>query len=187
MSWLIDHANLVYILLGIVALGFVTAWWLNKRVKFLAYALLPLALIGLFWLFTRMVVTDQQQIRQHVEAMAEDVVNQDADRLFRHVSARFKYHGMDRKQMNDAVARALKLHKVGGAFISNYAPIDIDRGAGKAKVAFLVKVDDLSGNMVFFARCEAAFVLEDAEWKLSGVEFFNPVANQDQPMAIPLP
>src|SRR5690349_122568 len=89
MSWLIDHANVVYILLGIVALGFVTAWWLNKRVKFLAYALLPLALIGLFWLFTRMVVTDQQQIQLNVEAMAEAVVNQDADRLFRHVSTKF--------------------------------------------------------------------------------------------------
>ena len=44
MSWLFDHANVVYVLLGIVALGFVTAWWLNKRVKYLLYGIIPIVL-----------------------------------------------------------------------------------------------------------------------------------------------
>jgi hypothetical protein len=187
MTWFIDNANLSYILLGIVALGFIGAWWVNKRVKFLAYAGVVVLLICVVWLLTRFVVTDQQQIRRNIEAMADAVVTQDADGLFRHVSTKFMYKGMNREQMHAAVARAIKLHRVGGAFISDYTPVEIDRAAGKARVAFRVRVDDRDGSMVFFARCEAALVMEGSDWKLSGVEFYNAVANQDQPITIPLP
>jgi uncharacterized membrane protein (Fun14 family) len=186
MSWLIDNANIVYILLGLVALGFAVAGWQTRRVKFFALALIPVALICLFWLLTRMVITDQQQIHNSIDAMTTAVVNQDADALFKHVSKDIQHRGMDRKEMHDRVARAIRLHKVKEAFISDFTA-EASRATGKAKASFRVRVDDQDGGTVFFARCEADFVLEANEWKLNGVEFFNPVANQDQPMNIPLP
>jgi hypothetical protein len=187
MSWIFDHANVVYILLGIVALGFVTAWWLNKRVKFLLYAGIPIVLMLAFWLLGRLVVTDQQQMHQSLVEMADAVVAQDADALFRHVSDSFRYQNMNRTEMYDRVARAIRLHKVGGALISDYRAEEVSRATGRARVSFRVKVDDVGGDMVFFARCEATFVLEGDRWKLSGVQFFNAVANQDVPINIPLP
>jgi hypothetical protein len=187
MSWLFDHVNVIYILLGIVALGLVTAWWLNKRVKFLVLAAIPITLIGLVWLLGQFVVTDQQEIHQSLEAMADAVVRQDADALFRHVSESFRYHNMNRKEMYDRVARAIRLHKVGAAFISDYRAEEVSRSTGRARVSFRVRVDNQGGDMVFFARCEADFLLEAGQWKLSGVEFFNAVANQDRPINIPLP
>jgi uncharacterized membrane protein (Fun14 family) len=187
MSWLVDNANIVYLLLGSIALGFIVAGWLTRRVKFFALALIPLTLIGLFWLLTRVVVTDQQQIHNSVDAMAMAVVNQDADTLFKHVSKDFQHHGRNRQEMHDGVARAIKMHKVKEAFISNFQATDVSRTKGTAKASFRVRVDDQAGETVFFARCEAAFVLEADQWKLNGIEFFNAVANQDQPMNIPLP
>jgi hypothetical protein len=187
MYWLFDNANIIYILLGIIALGFITAWWLNKRVKYLAYAGGVVLLVGLFWFLTRLVVTDQQQIQHNVEAMAAAVVARDADALFKHIAADFTYRGNNRKQMYDAVGRAIKLHRVRDAYISDFTPTEVSRSAGKARASFRVRVDDDGGNVVFFARCEADFVLEAGQWMLRGVEFFNAVANQDQPIGIPLP
>jgi uncharacterized membrane protein (Fun14 family) len=159
MSWLVDNANIVCILLGLIALGFAVAGWQTRRVKFFALALIPVALIGLFWLLTRTVVTDQQQIHNSIDAMAAAVVNQDADALFKRVSKDFRHKGMDRKEMHDRVARAIKLHKVKEAFISEFATSGISRATGTAKASFRVRVDDQGGGTVFFARCEADFVL----------------------------
>jgi hypothetical protein len=187
MSLLVDNANIVYILLGLLALGFIVAGWLTRRVKFFALALGPVALIAVFWLTTRAVVTDLRQIHGSVDAMAGAVVNQDADELFKHVSKDFQYKGMNRNVMQDRVARAIKLHKVKEAFISQFRATEVSRAKGKAKASFRVRVDDQGGETVFFAYCEADFVLEADRWKLKGIEFFNPVVNQDQPMNIPLP
>jgi hypothetical protein len=187
MSWLVDNANIVYILLGLVALGFLVAGWLTRRVKFFALALIPLAVIGLFWLLTRTVVTDRQQIHNSIDAMAAAVVNQDGEALFKHVSKEFLHKGMSRKEMHDRVGRAIKLHKVKQAFISDFTATEVSRATGKAKASFRVRVDDQGGEIVFFARCETDFVLEADQWKLKSIDFFNPVANQDQPLDIPLP
>ena len=137
--------------------------------------------------YPRTVVTDQRQIHNSIDAMSAAVVNQDADALFKQVSKDFQHKGMNRTEMHDRVARAIKLHKVREAFISNFTAIEVARAAGKAKVSFHVRVDDEDGQTVFFALCEADFVLEADQWKLKGIEFFNAVANQDQPLNIPLP
>jgi hypothetical protein len=187
MYWFIDHANIIYIVLGLMAIGFVTAWWMKQtKRRFLYLAVAPVACIGVLWLLTRTMVTDRQQIRNNVEAMRDAVLAQDADALFRHVAADFAYKGMNRKQMYDSVARNIRRGRVQNAAISAFSVDEVSGPAGKARASFRVRVDDDGGNTVFFRRCEADFVFEDEKWKLRGIEFFDAFVNQDQPVVIPL-
>ena len=75
MSWLVDNANSLYILLGAIAAGFVVGWKLNARVKFLGYAAGILVLMGVIWALTLFVVSDSKQLEKNVHAMADAVVS----------------------------------------------------------------------------------------------------------------
>lgn len=187
MSWFIDHAIVVYIVLLVDMLALFALWYRNQRTKLLIAACAHLPIIALFWLLTQLVVTDRQQIHRNVNAMADAVVNQDPETLFKHISKEFVHKGMTREVMHDRVARAIKMYKVKNAVITDFSASDVSRSDGKAKASFLVRVDDDSGGTVFFKRCETDFVLENDLWKLKGIEFFNPMANQDRPEEIPLP
>src|SRR4051812_33199656 len=109
MNWLVDHAIYIYIVLGIALVGIFTAWWRDQRVRYLLYvAAGVIVLVGLFWGLTQVVVTDKQQIRRNLDEMADAVLAQNVDALFKHVAADFTYKHMNRKQMYDAVSFAIK-------------------------------------------------------------------------------
>src|SRR5262245_11560300 len=99
MSWLLDNPGVVYVLLGIVALGLVTAWWMTRRAVYLICAGGVVALMILFWVLTITVVTDQQQIAQHVRAMADAVAAKKPADVLKHISRDFTFKGVKRDDL----------------------------------------------------------------------------------------
>src|SRR5579864_3568241 len=88
-SWLVDNSATVYFILGIAVLGLFALWWMNRRGKYLLALLVPIALIGLTWLLTLMVVTDQRRLEQICQEMAQGIRARNLDLIFKHISASF--------------------------------------------------------------------------------------------------
>ena len=69
MSWLVDNANLWYVLFGMAALGTGAAWWLRRETKYLVGVTIAVGVILLLWLLTRLVVTDRQQLELNISQL----------------------------------------------------------------------------------------------------------------------
>jgi len=180
MSWFVDNANIVYILLGLAALGFAAAGWITRRVKFFAIALVPVLLIALFWLLTQFVATDRQQIQTHVVDMANAVVAGDAPGLFKHVARDFNYKGMTREQLAKLLTATAAMHKITEVKIWEFEVVELSRAKRSAKTHFKATVFDREATLAV-VFCIGDFVLEDEQWKLKTIDFRN-AANPDQPM-----
>ncbi len=180
MSWLIDNANVLYILLGLAALGLLTAFWLNRRVKLLAYAAVPVALIVLVWLLTVFVPTDRKQIEHNVEAMADAVVRKDLPAFFQHVARDFRYKQMTRDQVGQVIAATVDQYKITEIKVWEFELEDVSRSNGSARGHFKTSVFGKDG-LLGVVYCIARFTLEDGQWKLRAIELRD-ARNPDQPM-----
>ncbi len=166
MSWLVDHPEYLYIPLGIVALGFITAWWLNKRVKFLAYAGAAVLAIGAVLLVAYLLPSDTKAIHHAVQTMADAVVRGDDKELFKHVSRDFRHNNLNREQMAAVVKGIAAQHKISEVKIWQFACDPIERDKRSAKAQFNATVFDAEGKPLRFVLCLATFTLEDDQWKL---------------------
>lgn len=183
MSWLVDNAIPLYILLVIIAAGLVVAWRFNQRVKFLALAVIPLVLIGVIFLLTLFVVSDSKQLEMNVNAMADAVVAGKVDDLFAHISKDFNYKGMTREVLYEAARQSIQKNQVREVSIRQFsADISSDRKAAKTRFRVLARVAGADPRPFI---TEADFVLEGDQWKLKTMRFFNPMVNQDQEIGIP--
>jgi hypothetical protein len=180
MSWLIDHANHLYLLLGLVAVGLLTAGWLTRRVKFFLYAGIPIVLMGVVWLLTETIVTDRQQIQQNVRIMADAVVRGDADELFKHVARDFRYKQLTREQLAVVLKGIAAQHKITEVKIWEFEFDEVSRETLTAKAHFKATVFDKDSALAV-VFCVATFTLDDNRWKLRAIDFRN-AANPDQPM-----
>ena len=181
MSWIIDNAGFVYLLLGLVATGYLVAFWLTKRVKFLAIAISVVALIALFWLITRLVPTDRKRIEAGIFGMADAFVAQRTDDLFKHVSKDFTFAGENRLQFEKKARSTIQHYKVNDLRITQ---VDVkDVANDRAKAEFRVTAFSSQYDGPFPMRCKAEFVREGGDWKLRAIEFL--LFNSDQPLNIP--
>ena len=185
MPWLIDNANIWYVLLGIALLGFGTAWWLHRRPKYLLAAAAALGLIALLWLLTRLVVTDRKQLELNVRAMADAVVEGKADVLLKFLANDFTYEGRKRELIAEGIAKAAKKYQVYDITISGFQIEDLSDRA--ATVFFRAMAHSRVDERPYFAASRGSFIKENGQWKLREVRFFNPVVNQTQPIQLPIP
>jgi hypothetical protein len=184
MSWIVDHAGLLYVILGIAAAGFVVGWWFDKRVKFLGFAAGVLALMGLVWLLTQLVATDRTQLKQTVEAMARDVVDGKMDDLFKHIAPDFNYKGMNRDMLHRLAQNSVKGYKINNITIAKF-DADVAPNRKTAKTSFNVTPFSDTGDYLGIFRTEADFVREGEEWKLKTLRFYNAVVDQDKEIDLP--
>ncbi|MBM4067471.1 MAG: hypothetical protein FJ271_00795 [Planctomycetes bacterium] len=182
--WLVDNATVVYLVLGLTALVLAAVFWSNRRVKFLAAAGVLLGLVGLFFLLTRLIVTDREQLYLHVQAMARGVEEGDPEKVFRHFSKQFRHDNSDGATARARIAAAIRARRVSAIGISSFDAEQLSRADRKARVTFLVSFDADGHRHMFRARLE--FALEGDDWRLTRVQLFNPVVNHDQPIAIPM-
>ena len=181
MSWLIDNAGVLYLLLGLVATGYVVAFWLTKRVKYLLIAGGVVALIALFWLLARLVPTDRKQIEASIFGMSDAFVAQRPDDLFKYVSKDFTFAGENRAQFDKKARSTIEHYKVNDLRISQVDVKDVAKDTAKAEFRATAFSSLYDGP--FPMRCKADFVREAGQWKLRAIEFFP--FNSDQPLNIP--
>lgn len=183
MHWLIDHPGALYLALGLVAVGFLVAFHLSRRVVHLSVALGCLALMGVVWLLTQWIVTDSKQIDLNVRRMAADVVNGNTDDLFRYVAKGFRFGNMDRDALYAKVKQAVQMHHVDDIRIFDYEVETLSRPDRRANVNFKATIYSADGTRIFLFR--SVFVLEDEVWKIQSLKMFNPLVNTDQAIDIP--
>src|SRR5262249_39447146 len=106
--WMIDNVNLVYLLLGLVGLVCAVQWWQTRKKRYVIALGVIVALIGLVFLLTRLMVTDRQRLVQTVQEMAQELQERKLDRFFEHVSPNFLHRGMDAQAFRTDVAEKLK-------------------------------------------------------------------------------
>ena len=176
MSWVVDYANALYVLLGIVAVGLLFIWRNSRQTKYLGYTGGVLILIGLVWLATQFIDSDSKQLESNVHAMADAVVAGKVDDLFKHISKDFIWKGIDRDKMYAGVKLAIGQHKITHVRISTFRVEEVSRSQKFAKTSFLVKA---AANEEILLRTEADFGLEGEEWKLKTLRFFGPAGGQE--------
>jgi hypothetical protein len=185
MSWLVDNANALYVLLGIVAAGMVVGFWFNRRVKFLAYAVGIFTLMGMLWLLTLFVPTDRKHLDSAVKVMAQAVEEGKVDDLFKYISNDFQYKGMTRKELYDKAQLAIRLHKVNEIRISDFRVEELSRTNKTAKTRFRVSAWAAGVEQPYLFITQADFVLEGNQWKLKTMRFYNPLVDQDKEIDLP--
>ena len=183
MSWFVDNATTLYILLGIIAAGCVVAWRLNQRVKFLGYAAIAVVLIGGVWLLAHFGTSDNKQLETNVRAMADAVQAGDVDELFKHVSKDFRWKGIDRDLMYAGVKRQITAQKITHVGISSFRVENSSRADQYAKTSFLVSANAVGDQIMF--RVEGDFRLESEQWKLTTLRFYRAIGGQDQEIDLP--
>jgi hypothetical protein len=183
LAWPIDHANVVYFALGLVVLGLLVSWWLNRRVRTLVYVLAVVALIVLFWLLTLVVVTDRKQIEANLWAMERAVRENKPAELAKHLAKDFSFAGMRRDELAKAATRSADEYDVEAIKLWEFDWKSVDEN--KAEVWFRC-VAHARDAAPFLAICRATFTKEDAQWKLQRVSFHKPVADTHEEIPIPL-
>lgn len=169
LPWIADNAGAFYLLFGVTAIGLVAGWWMTRRGKLLL-ALIPLAGLALgVWLIARFTDTDQKRLQRIVEEMARGVREGNAQLIFRHISPSFSFRGMQVAQFRDYVERQLRNRRARDVTVSKFAFEQVSRSEGKAKVEFWAHTDEAHGLPI---RCEADFLFEEGEWRMSGFEIF---------------
>jgi hypothetical protein len=186
-SWLVDHAGLAYLLLGIVALGLASAWWMTRERNYLIGLAATAAMIFLVWLLGRLIVTDRQQIEANLWAMAQGVTDGQPDQVFCHLSRQFHFQDMDRDAFLPRAAKAIQQHRVKELYLWDFQVEQLDRQARTARMAFNVRLTSPWSDSPQFFLVRADFVLEDGQWRMKGFRLFNPVADTDRPIPVPLP
>jgi hypothetical protein len=182
MSWLVDNANTLYILLGLLAAALVFIWRSNRQIKYLGYAAGALVLIGLIWILGRFYISDSKQLEMNVNAMADAVVNGKVDDLFKHISKDFVYKGMTRDTLYEVARKSIQANKIANIGITQFKVEEISRHNKTAKARFTVTPFVAAEQPRPFAT-QAEFVLEGEQWKLKAVRFF--LFGTDQEISLP--
>lgn len=182
--WLIDNAKLVYVALAVVALVLAAIYWRNRRGKHLIALGAIVALVGLFWLLTRLIITDRKQIQQNLFALANTVLEQ---RPFGdYLTPEFEFQGLKRDAILAAVPRTVRDHEVTNFHIWEFSIDELSRPEKRAKASFYLRVDSAHGEYPML--CRGTFTLDNEKWRLQNMEIYhyNPLGSSGSPLSVPL-
>jgi hypothetical protein len=170
-SWLVDQAVLVYLLLGCGLLASVLAWWLQRRRSLALAALVCASLLLLFWLMTRLVVTDRQQLRQLFDELADAVCHQPTAVPSR-LAQDFRYGSLTRAEVLRYLNEHLPHYPLREVRIRQMHFVSVSRAAKHAEVEFLAFVFLQTEEMGRPWACKAVCVYEDGAWRLARLRTF---------------
>jgi hypothetical protein len=183
LSWLVDHAVLLYVLFGCVAVAFAAGWWLTRKRPHLIGLAIALALIALVWLLSLLILTDRQQIERNIREMAQGVTDKKPESVAKHLSSNFSYGRVTRATAAKEIGDVIQRQQLGAIEVLGVDFEDVSRNEGKATVNFRVRVEFTTGQYPF--RCHSHFVIEDGQWRMKDFELRNFAT--DEPIPVPLP
>jgi hypothetical protein len=167
MSWLVDNAGLICLVLGILAAALVAVWRFNQQAKYLGFAGGVLGLLIVFWIATRFIVTDAKQIESNVDAMAKALQADDKKALFKHLAKDFAVGGMAREDVYGRARAEIKDRKITKIEIMKFR-VEVSREKQSARATFLAST---FGERDQVLPVEAEFVFEEDQWKLKTVRY----------------
>lgn len=186
LHWIVDNAVLLYVLIAFFAFGF-GLLYRNTRDRRALYALTGTVAFGLLvWLLSILIVTDQQQIRRNLHAMADAVTNRKTEQLTKYLAPEV-FFNRDRSKLDRATIVAVSKQQadrlnIQGIRLTQFHFEKLSREEKKAIVLFSAVVE--MGEILNPCRCKTEFVYQGDTWLLHAVEIFTPVGNQ--PIQIPV-
>jgi hypothetical protein len=188
-TWLVDDPTMVFLILGLAALGLGAGWWTTRK---RAYALgfgVAVGLIVLVWLLSAFVPTDAKQIERAIRDMGDGVEAKNVEQIFQHISDHFEARGRDKAAFRNYAERFLRTRDAQGVRVWDFTVLDLSRLERRARVQFSVKAAGIEENQGLpFYKCRAAFALEpEGQWRMTQFELFPPTANPDRTDPLPLP
>jgi hypothetical protein len=187
LHWIVDHATLFYVLLGLVAAACAAAWWLTRKKGPLIALGVVVGLMLLIFILSLFIVTDRQMLAAAIHEMASAVEENKPEKIVKHLARDFTYGSETKKTAAKYIKRVIDGY--GLTYVKAW-DIDVEkvsREEGKAQVSFRTRVDwgNGDGTGMFICRCQ--FILEEGAWRLKSFQIFNPVVNTDQPLQIDPP
>ena len=169
--WLVDHARVLYLTLGVLALVLGCLWWMTRK-RIYRFALIGIAaILLLIWLLALFIVTDRMRIVRRVQAMAQAIDQRNLDEFFKYVSPQFGYDAMDIQQFRIYTEAQLRRYKVFSFRVHKITVPDVSRQTG-SKAGFWIDVEGAWEGETPPLRCEAIFVFERDEWLLKGFRIY---------------
>jgi hypothetical protein len=191
MSWLVDDAALIYIILGCVAVGSAVAWWRTRQGKFALGTAIAAGLIVLVYCFGLFFPSDSRRITKALQEMSEGVRTRDLNRIFAQVSDRFQQGpptfsaAVDKEAFRKRAEEIIKSRNVEQVVVWDPHFEELSHTARTARVVFSAKAKGNWGSEVPYL-VRADFVLDpDGQWRMKGFQVFNPVVNTRDPIQIP--
>lgn len=185
MSWLVDNAATLFIVIGMVALAFAAAWWVNRKRAYAIGAALALGAFALIWLLTQVITTDRQQLAINVHAMADAVVSGKPETLLKLWTADFEFQGRQAPELAQAAVKAAKQYHVSEIKITGFDVEEIN--ATTARVYFHATAFARGDDRPYMVGCRGSFIKQGKSWQLKQVRFFNPVVDEKMEINLPLP
>ncbi|MCI0684513.1 MAG: hypothetical protein L0Y71_20570 [Gemmataceae bacterium] len=183
LAWFVDNANIVYIVLGMIVLALGVSWWQNRRVRTLAIIAVVVALGALFWLLTQWIPTDRKQLQANLWAMGTAVLDRKPSDLAKRLSNDFRFQNLSRDEIAQAVTAAAGQFSVDSINLWEFDVKSVT--ADKAEIWFRC-VANSAGGRSFLALCKAHFVKDGDQWLMQDVAFYQPIANTDQKIQLPI-
>ena len=174
-DWLFEaHRHpAVYVFLAAAAVLFVVLWVRTKKRRWLAAALVPAALAGLYYLLDIAVETDSEQIERKVNAMAAGFKKPaDLDAVFANVSDQFQAaadQATNKAALRDLVQRDIPSYGIDEVKITDFRAGEISREKNSAEADFRAKVllSGAGGPDAVPVHCDATFDYDAAHgWRM---------------------
>jgi hypothetical protein len=174
------------VILALLALALLVAFWTTRSRKYAAAVLALLGLIAVAWLIAHFLPTDRKAIERAIDDMAAGVRNRNPDQVFAPVAKDFRFRSLNNQAFRDWAASHIRGGTVDDILILGYDKVEISRAAKKADLEFRVKpTGSVTGNTLYYL-CRAKFVLEDdGKWRMQTFELYNPFVESNRAIDIP--
>jgi hypothetical protein len=189
LSWLVDHATLLYVILISVGLLALAGWWQIRKRPFAIGFVVSAVLLGFVFASTLFVDTDRKQIERNLRALAAGMRETPPAKMFalfsKNIRGTFLVRGNQAtwnfKEICTQVTRGQAAFQIADIAISDIQIKEIN--GREATVLF----DAMPvGATIKYFPCEAKFVKEDdGVWRMRALKIFDP-DNQDQLFNIPM-
>jgi hypothetical protein len=199
-SWLVDNPTTILFVLALLALALGVIWWVRrgedygkKKLNWIkglqarrltlnqlcAMGLTVIGVLAIVILLSYFLVdTPNKRIERAIREMARGVRDQNVERVFSHVSDRFRLMGQGKESYRAVVQRYFQNGTITDISVWDFDEAKLSEDKKEATIDFMVKPKGAMTSGVGY-RCEARFVRDpDREWRLQTFRVFMP---QDDP------
>lgn len=194
-SWLVDDPIDVLMVLGVLALILGIIWWFNRGADFgkkklpwlkgliarrltlnqscalglTSIGVLAVLILALYFL----VDTPNKRIRRAIREMSDGVRENNVDKIFSHISDRFRLLGMGKETFRREVESRRQRGDVTEVAAWGFEEPEFTPDKKEAKIEFMIKPKGTLTQAWY--RCVATFVREpDGQWRLKTFSVFEP-------------
>jgi hypothetical protein len=167
LHWLVDHATIVYVLLGFLGLAFGVGWWTTRDRRYaISFGAVACLIFGI-WLLSAFTVTDAKLVQRTLQQMSNAVAARRPEVILANVSDHFELNQQGKAFFRELVERYVTSGQVDSIWVSDFEVRELSRAERKATVLFNVGGTGPAIEGSGFYRCEAKFALEqDDRWRL---------------------